>query len=45
MDICIVENGRVFSSGLSIVAAYANVGPFFRSISVEGCEDVDELAV
>ena len=45
MNICIVENGRVFPTCFSIVAPYANVGPLVRGISVESGEDVDELTV
>jgi len=45
MNICVIENGRVLPSRLSIVAPYANVGPFVRGIPVESGQDVDELTV
>lgn len=45
MDVCIVENGRVFASGISVVTAHANVLPFIGGMPIEGCVDIDELTV
>jgi hypothetical protein len=45
MDVGIVEYGGVFSSGVSVVPADANVIPFIGGMLIEGREDVDELSM
>jgi hypothetical protein len=43
VDVGIVEYGRVFSSGASVVPADANIVPFVGGMLIQCREDVDEL--